>query len=264
MGSKHEKAVSRLTTALALEPREHLALVGGGGKTGLMFTLAEELRLTRKRVVTSTTTKILYREALGSHCVIVLQSDSSWRDKLKKGLQTEGHVFLARSLFDPDKVEGISPSLSDKLFQDQRIDYLLLEADGSAGHPVKAHAEYEPVIPASATKVVAMLGLEAVGKPLEPEIVFRMDLFTKLTGLNPGQRLTPSLLSRLFSEPQGLFKETPVSAKRIAFLNKHDLLVEEREARDLADLILESGLNQIDRVVIGSIVEGKYLLLGNV
>ncbi|MBW1766367.1 MAG: hypothetical protein JRJ65_04860 [Deltaproteobacteria bacterium] len=83
MTPKPEKSVSRLTTALALEPREHLALVGGGGKTSLMFALAEELRLTRKRVVTSTTTKIRHREALSSLCVIVLQTDSSWRDKLR-------------------------------------------------------------------------------------------------------------------------------------------------------------------------------------
>ena len=181
MTPKPEKSVSRLTTALALEPREHLALVGGGGKTSLMFALAEELRLTRKRVVTSTTTKIRHREALSSLCVIVLQTDSSWRDKLREGLLIHGHVFLARSLLDSGKVQGISSSISDELFRDQRIDYLLLEADGAAGHPVKAHVEHEPVIPASATKVVAMLGLEAVSKPLEPGTVFRIDLFRKLT-----------------------------------------------------------------------------------
>ncbi|MBW1860878.1 MAG: putative selenium-dependent hydroxylase accessory protein YqeC [Deltaproteobacteria bacterium] len=258
MTPKPEKSVSRLTTALALEPREHLALVGGGGKTSLMFALAEELRLTRKRVVTSTTTKIRHREALSSLCVIVLQTDSSWRDKLREGLQIHGHVFLARSLLDSGKVQGISSSISDELFRDQRIDYLLLEADGAAGHPVKAHAEHEPVIPASATKVVAMLGLEAVSKPLEPGTVFRIDLFRKLTGLNQGQRLTPAILSRLFLDPEGIFRGTPVSAKKIAFLNKLDLLAEESQARDLADLIFESNLNQIDRVVIGSILKGKY------
>jgi len=257
-----EKGPNELTTALALETREQLALVGGGGKTSLMFVLAEALNRTGKRVVTTTTTKIWHREARNSPCIIFIQSNPSWRHKLKERLQTQGHVFLARSLLDSGKVEGISPSLANEIYKDQRIDYLIVEADGAAGHPVKAPAEHEPAIPASATKVVAMLGLEAMGQQMEPEIVFRIDLFSKMTGLSPGQKLTPAVLSGLFLDPKGLFKKAPNSAKRIVFLNKLDLLTTDQEAKDLAYMILGNALKQIDRVVIGSIMKGTYLLMG--
>lgn len=252
---------NELSTALAFEPREHLALVGGGGKTSLMFALAEELCRKDKRVITTTTTKIWHHEALRSPFVAFSEADPSWRDELGERFRMHGHIFLCHSLLDSGKVEGISPSLADELYQDLEADYLLVEADGSAGHPVKVPAEHEPVIPPHVTMVVAMLGLEALGRPLAPEIVFRIDLFRRVTGLNLGQRLAPAILSKLFLDSEGLFKGTPPSVKRVAFLNKLDLLPEGQEARDLAYLILEHTEIGIDRVVIGSVMEGIYLIM---
>lgn len=255
-----EESISDLADALALEPREHLSLVGGGGKTTLMFSLAHELRQKGKQVITSTTTKIWHHEALSSDCIVFTRSDEAWRHTLRERLRIHGHLFVAQGLLDSGKVKGISPSLADELYREKRIDYLLVEADGSAGHPVKAPDEHEPVIPSSVTKVVALLGLEAVGEKFGSEIVFRVDRFRKLTGLTPGQKLTPSILAKLFLDPRGVFKGTPLSAKRVAFLNKLDLLVEEQEARDLADLIMGNTAKQVDRVVIGSVTKGIYII----
>jgi probable selenium-dependent hydroxylase accessory protein YqeC len=257
-----ETVVGKLSSALALEAREHLALVGAGGKTTLMFALAKELRRAKKRVLTSTTTKIWHQQASNSPYVAFIKSDSSWKDALRDALQAHGHAFLGHSLLESGKVQGINPSRADELYEDKEIAYLIVEADGSAGHPVKAPAEYEPVIPTSATKVVGMIGLEALGKRLSPEIVFRIGLFGKLTRLAIGERLTPTVLSKLFLHPEGLFKGTPGSAKRVAFLNKLDLLQEEREARELADLVLGDKDSRVDRVVIGSVTEGIYEIVG--
>jgi probable selenium-dependent hydroxylase accessory protein YqeC len=256
-----EETVNNLTAALGLEVREHLALVGGGGKTRLMFVLAEELRKAKNRVITSTTTKIWHRETRNSPYVGFVQSHPGWRDELSEALKVHRHAFLAHSLLESGKVEGVNPSVADELYQDNEADYLIVEADGSAGHPVKAPAEHEPVIPPSTTKVVGMLGLEALGQELSPEIVFRMDLFCKMAKIGEKERLTAPVLSRLFLRPDGLFKGTPPSAKRVAFLNKLDLLSEEQKARDLADLILGEKDSQVDRVVIGSIKESIYKIV---
>lgn len=257
-----EKTFDNLTAPLGLEAREHVALVGGGGKTRLMFALAEELRQTKTRVITSTTTKIWHHEAMHSPHVVFLQTDPAWRDRLREGLGTHGIAFLAQGLLESGKVKGITPSLADELFQGEETEYLIVEADGAAGHPVKAPAEHEPVIPSSVTKVVGMMGLEAIGQELGPEIVFRVDLFRNLTGLHEGERLTPPVLSKLFLDPAGLFKGTPVTAKRVAFLNKLELLGEEQEARELAHLILGESGGQIERVVTGSIIRGYYKIFG--
>ena len=56
---KDERRVGFLTDALGIKPREVFSLVGAGGKTTLMFRLAKELSLGGKKIVTTTTTKIL-------------------------------------------------------------------------------------------------------------------------------------------------------------------------------------------------------------
>jgi probable selenium-dependent hydroxylase accessory protein YqeC len=257
-----EKVVNTLTAALALEPREHVALVGGGGKTRLMFALAEELRQAKKRVITSTTTKIWHREASDSTHVGFVQLHPTWRDELREVLKAHGHGFLGHSLLESGKVQGIDPSLADELYEEKGVDYLIVEADGSAGRPVKAPAEHEPVIPDTATKVVGMLGLEALGQELSPEIVFRVDLFCKMAKIGDRERLTASVLSRLFLHPDGLFKGAPTSSKRVAFLNKLDLRPDEQGARNLSDLILEGRGGRVNRVVIGSLKESIYKIIG--
>ncbi|MCP4665590.1 MAG: putative selenium-dependent hydroxylase accessory protein YqeC, partial [Deltaproteobacteria bacterium] len=159
------------------------------------------------------------------------------------------------------KVEGISPKRADAMFQEPLLDYLIVEADGAAHRPVKAPAQHEPVIPSSATVVVALMGLEAMGKDLGEEMVFRPERFERITGLVPGERLTPEILSRLFLSPKGLFKGSPPTARLVAFLNKVDLVGEEQGARELAGLVLKDAKSPIDRVVIGSVVKGRYAII---
>jgi probable selenium-dependent hydroxylase accessory protein YqeC len=252
------KIENNLVSALGMGSRELVALVGGGGKTTLLFALAEELPQGKKRVVTSTTTKVGHDEAHRSPCTVFTGSEPLWNKKLSEGLQTHGHVFLARAPLDSGKIDAISPSLANEMYQDEGIDYIIIEADGASGRPVKIPADHEPVIPSSSTKVVAMLGLEAIGAQMGAEVVFRTELFQRLMGLEAGDQLTSAVLARLFWEPEGLFKGTPPSAKKLVFLNKLDLLSEKGEAEQLAGLILGDESKQVERVVIGSIFKKTY------
>jgi probable selenium-dependent hydroxylase accessory protein YqeC len=253
-----KEEVHSLTEALALGPREHVALVGGGGKTTLMFALAEELRRNGKRVITSTTTKVWHREALQFEKVLLVGADADWKEKIREGLSRDGTVFVGRSILDSGKVEGISPSLADDVYHDSEVHYLVVEADGSAGHPVKAPAEHEPVIPSSVTMVVAMMGLEAMGARLDEATAFRVEQVKNVTGLHPGDILTPGALAKVFLHPAGLFKGTPEDARRIVFLNKADLIRDERNALELADILLADPLRKVGRVILGSLREGVY------
>jgi probable selenium-dependent hydroxylase accessory protein YqeC len=249
-----------LTSALALGSVEHVAIVGGGGKTTLMFSLAEELRLKGRRVITSTTTKIWHHEAQRSPCVVFPHADSAWHDIVGDALDNHGHVFVGQGILESGKVQGISSELAGLLVKEPGVDTLILEADGSAGRPVKAHAQHEPVIPSSATVVIAVMGLEALGQLLEPEVVFRAELFEQITGLRQGERLTPKGLARIFQGSDGLFRGSPEPSRRVVFLNKLDLLSGDQEAKELADLILKTSRLPIDRVVIGSIIKAHYFV----
>jgi probable selenium-dependent hydroxylase accessory protein YqeC len=92
-----EEEVDSLTKALAIEAREHIAIVGAGGKTALLFALAEELRKSGKRVITTTTTKVWHGQAAAAPCVLFTEGESLWKEKLKAGLAKEGHAFLGRT-----------------------------------------------------------------------------------------------------------------------------------------------------------------------
>jgi probable selenium-dependent hydroxylase accessory protein YqeC len=257
-----ESHTTSLIEALDLGKKEHIAFVGGGGKTSLMFALAEELLCCNNTVLTSTTTKVAHREAKLAPLVVLLEGSEKMKE-LREKLKSERHLFVSERLLDSGKVQGIAPSLADTFYRELPLDYLLVEADGSAGHPIKAPALHEPVIPESVTIVLALLGLEALGRMFSPETVFRPELAAKIMGLKPGEELSASALATLFLNPQGLFKGTPGSAKKMAFLNKVDLLPQESKATDLAGLILADAKNGVDRAIIGSLKERSYWVRRN-
>ena len=257
-----KEEVDSLIKALAIGAREHIAIVGAGGKTALMFALAEELGREGKKVITSTTTKVWNHQARQAPHVVCTENSPSWKEEIKERLAGEEHIFAGRCVLESGKMDGLDASDLDLLFQEQETAYLLVEADGAAGLPVKAPAAHEPVIPASATLVVAVMGIEAMGRRLVPEGVFRPEAVTEITGLQPGEALTPKALAKLFLHPRGLFKGTPAFAKRIAFLNKLDLVEKGEEAMNLAEEILGESRGEVSRVILGSIKESRYRVLG--
>jgi probable selenium-dependent hydroxylase accessory protein YqeC len=132
-------------------------------------------------------------------------------------------------------------------------DYLIIEADGAAGRPVKAPREGEPVIPSNTTLVVAMLGVDGAGKELNDENVFQAELISTMTGIPLGRPLTEEALSILVTHLQGIFKGTPSFSRVIVFLNKVDLSEGVQKAERIAEKILEKKNRQIERVVLGQL-----------
>jgi len=248
-----------LTSALGIGAKEHLVLVGGGGKTSLCFALAEALQRAGGHVITTTTTKVWQREAIRAPRVVYYASGLLPVDHVKEEIKATGHVFVGVRPLASGKVEGIPGETADLLFRDHEIDYVIAEADGAQGRPLKAPASHEPVIPSSATLVIAVIGLEALGKPLSPETVFRLEQFKAITDLDTRAMITPQALATLLHSPDGPFRGTPASARRIVFLNKSDLLSNEQDAVSLARLLTEVRCRAIRRVIIGSLLNRTYV-----
>ncbi len=246
---------------LGLCPREQVAVVGGGGKSTLCLSLAKALGRSGKRVIATTTTRVRLEEAQSAPCVLFRAGTPLPSCRLKAHLKEAGHLFVAEELLNSGKVKGVSPETADALFQDAEVDYVIVEADGAAGRPVKAPAGHEPVIPSSATLVVAMMGLEALGLPISLDTVFRLELFAGITGLGRGDILTPTAAAALFLSPGGLFRGAPQGARRIAWLNKADRLQSAEAGNDLARRLIRSPHPSIERVVLGSIVGGVCRVL---
>ncbi len=100
------------------------------------------------------------------------------------------------------------------------IGAVLIEADGAARLPLKAPAAYEPVLPESATLVIAMCGLEAQWVPLDEEHVHRASLLADLLDLEPGRPIPPEALLRALV--LGYHDRVPLHARLVCLFNKAD------------------------------------------
>jgi len=211
------------TQALALGEYEMVCVVGGGGKTTLVFALAKEAVAAGRPAVVTTTTKMGAEETGG-----LLTVEGS--EPLPDGLvlrwvgEVQGH-----------RVVGRTPEEIDACFA-ERVGWMLVEADGSRRHPVKAPAVHEPVIPQAATVVVLSMGLDALGKSLA-EAAHRPEVTAALLGVSQEATVTPELLAVLATDAFGGRKCLPPEARFVVALTK---MTEERRAvaGRLADLLL--------------------------
>ena len=247
------KTVSTLKEALGIRPKEVVSLVGAGGKTALMFTLARELTQKGKAVITSTTTKIFPPSPSETACVFVSNHEDELIDFIVNNADTKKRITIGSEvLTDSRKLNGINPSLVSRVIELKSVDYVIIEADGASQRSLKApNPEYEPVIPSCTTMVIPVVGIDALGSNLSEKRVFRPEIVSRLTGVQLGEVVTADTIARLILHPSGLATGSPAEARIIPFINKVDLSPDRSAARELAHAILAGEHPRIDRVVLG-------------
>ena len=253
-GTKREReGPGVLSESLGLKTREVISLTGAGGKTTLMFRLAKELFLKGKKVVTTTTTKILEPASGETVSFFINLAEEELKHFVHRHLDEYKHITIARERLESGKLKGVSSDLVNDFWSSNEIDYIIIEADGAAGRPVKAPREGEPVIPSSTTLVVAILGVDGVEREVNEENVFQAERVSKLTGIPIGKKMTDEAMAILMTHPEGIFKGAPSSSRVITFLNKVDIPDGVVRAKGIARKIIERKHLQIERVVLGQL-----------
>jgi len=245
--------LNTLKDAFGIRPGEVISLVGAGGKSTLMFALAQELTAPGRVVVTTTTTKIFIPSPLDAPGLFLSRNyDEIVRFILTEGL-TFGHVTIAAErIAGTEKLKGIKPAWVSRLSQLKPVAYTILEADGAAGRPLKApNPAFEPVIPKNTSLLIPVVGIDALGARLTEETVFRSEIAAGLAGVPIGNIITADCIALLLTHPSGMMKGCPAPARISPFINKTDLHHNLRRAIDLASRILAEKHPQIDRVVLG-------------
>jgi len=253
-GSREEREGSRsLIESLDLKTKEVISLVGAGGKTTLMFRLARELFLAGKKVVTTTTTKILEPSSEETPFLFVHRDEEKLRQLALDHIAQFGHITLARDRLDSRKLDGISSDSVSLLSKSDAIDVVIIEADGAAGRSVKAPREWEPVIPSVTTLVIGLLGVDGVGKELNEENHFQAERISRLTGIPMGEKMTSEGMAILMVHPEGIFKGAPDLSRKVAFINKVDVSGGMAWGREIGKEILRGGSPKVERVVLGQL-----------
>jgi probable selenium-dependent hydroxylase accessory protein YqeC len=228
-----------------------IAITGAGGKTSLLYALAQEISSKGLKVVTTTTTKIFPPHPDQSPRLILLSEDPQLL-RLPEVFALVHHVTVGAGIISSTgKIAGLDDEALRTCLR--FADHLLVEADGAAGRPVKAPEEWEPVIPAMSDLVIPVVGLDCLGKPATDRWAFRLERFLSVTGLQRGRVITPVALARLLAHPTGALKGVDIDARIVPFLNKEDFLADRSAVHAIADQLAELSGGRIRTLVHGSL-----------
>lgn len=147
------------------------AVIGGGGKTTLLRTLGEELAA-ENRVLLCASTKIFPFAGLEN-------LPDPTEEELAAALGP--HRLICAGTAVPGTGKLTAPGIPMARLA-ELADFVLVEADGSAQRPLKAHAPHEPVIPEEANQTICVVGASGFGKPIA-EAAHRPALYAKLAGV---------------------------------------------------------------------------------
>jgi len=214
------------------------AIVGGGGKTTLMLSLARALSRSGARVIVTTTTHIFPPEH-------ILSCNPANINEAQNVISQNNPVCFGK----PSQNEKLTtPDLPIEQME-AIADYVLVEADGAKRLPLKAPAGHEPVIPASAALVIAVAGLDGIGQTIA-EAAFRPARYAALCGKMETDAVTPIDAARVLAHETGQRKGVPANARFAVLLNKAD-----DEARQNIALEIASDLERhhVERVVIAAL-----------
>lgn len=242
--------MDKITNLLPVTTGDVLSIIGSGGKTTLLWLLAQHARV--PRLMVSTTTHMQSRPQL-SGCIC---SHSLEELKSKAPLQP-GLYFCGVPQPSSGKLSAFSPQ--ELHYLARQMDAVILESDGSKMLPLKGWASHEPVVPPFTTKTVGVIPLWPVGHPADTEHIHRPNLFKSLTGIQKNAPITLQHIAAAISSPNGLFKKAV--GERILFISQ----VEDEQAfcaaRQLLEILPLSFLQSLQYIIAGSarLNEGELL-----
>ncbi len=236
-----------LKAALQIKKKELISLVGGGGKTTLMFALGRELAGWGKGIILTTTTKIWKPSSFLPHLFL----SDQWVDLKKaalKNLFSFPFIILAQKELTNGKLQGLNPEWVDELFLLDEVSWIIVEADGAAGRSLKAPKQGEPVIPQKTTLLIPVVGIDILNVPLEEEYVFRAQIASRILGVREGSVLNPPMIGKLLLE---IVKDCPSHSRFIPFINKVDVEAGVEKARKLAQTWEIYNKKKVSKVILG-------------
>ncbi len=206
------------------------SIIGGGGKTTLMLKLASELK-EKGSCIVCTTTRIFPPEDIR-----LVTSDDL--DVLQNELNRYGVICVSEGMDQSGKL--MPPGVTfEKLLK--VADYIICEADGSRGLPLKAHSESEPVIPDKTSQTILVIGIDGIGKTVE-EVCHRPQIYSRISGFNEDDTVTPEVAMAVINKENFGTK---------ILINKVENESEMRLAKEMAELTKLP-------VIAGSLRNGEY------
>lgn len=207
-----------------------ICLVGGGGKTTVMYELAADWAACGRKVLALTSTHILC-PADGSFAADAAAVHNLWQQRRYAVIGTPELATGKLTLPPQDLYEALQ----------LQADVILCEADGSKHHPCKAPAAHEPVLLPESDIVLAVAGMDTLGRPLA-QACQRPQLAAELLGCSAEKIIDAQMLASLLLSEQGARKNVGARAYYIV-LNKCDLL-KAAQQEEMLRLLVSEGIDE--------------------
>lgn len=231
----------RLSDALDLREREVIAIVGGGGKTTVMYRLARETAAGGAFAVATGTT-LFTPPPVHERPRVIIEDDRDALVAAVAGAAGPGSWVIASAGHgNKGRLLPIAPDALATLAVLPSVTRVIAEADGSRGRAFKAPGDHEPVVPPAATLVVAVAGMTVVGQPLDAEHVHRPEGVAGLIGAAEGGPVTAEMIAAVLANVRGGRKDVPRGCRFAVLLNQCDGGRLD-DARRVATLLRASGV----------------------
>ena len=209
-----------------------VSLVGGGGKSTLMYFLAQTCARQGRKVLVTTTTNIFQPHA---------SIHARWEGEILSLWEQGSMAVIGTPIPGKDKFQAPDPELLAWALE--RADVIFIEADGSRHCPLKVPREGEPVILPQCDTVLAVMGLGAIGKPLK-EAAFRVPDVTAFLAVEEDHILTEEDAARILSSAFGGRKGVE-HRKFCVVLNQCDDGPRRRSANLIAQYLERFGVDNV-------------------
>lgn len=214
------------------------SIIGGGGKTTLINVLAQELS-EYGTVAITTTTHIMQSDIF---CNIITLNDEQNIARIKQAINEHKCVCIG-SVCSGEKLSPPHISI-DEL--SEVFDYVLVEADGSKGLPLKAHLDNEPVIPKSSTQTILVVGIDSFNQKLS-EVTHRADKACEIIGIKSDDIVTTDVVAMLINTE-----------------NIHDIVVINKCDSDSLKAVANELSQKINtKCVVSSLQKGEWYVSSN-
>lgn len=202
-----------------------ISVIGSGGKTTLLRWLSERLP---GPVILTTSTHIYPFPGMPLVEIGAGETPADRAravDALRAALAQSRVVCVGRRL-PSGKLTAPAPALP---FEDLAAEatHVLVEADGAAGRPLKAHRPWEPVIPACSGMTVCVVGASGIGMPAA-RACHCPELFCALAGTSPDQPVLEAHIAAVLNRE---------NLADCCLVNQIDACADPERARRLCDLI---------------------------
>lgn len=244
-----------LSTFLNIQPPQCVSIMGAGGKSTLMNRLADELIVLGCTVVLTSTTNYHRPKELHSEQLLLTRDLPHWPDKLRERARRWNRLLVLHHDLGDDMVKGIEVAAVRKIHEQVPDAVVIVKVDGARKRWFKAPNQSEPVIPPWSRLCITVVNVGILGHPLASNLVHRPERVAALTGLTPGDPVTPQAVGTVLTHPQAYAPKIPPEARRVVYITHVQSLADLEQAATIAAYL---DRNAVDQTLAGDTPTGTF------